>query len=211
MEPEPDREIIYVDDPMCSWCWGIAPELTDLRKRRPDLGFRIVLGGLRPGPAAEEMTDRMAASLRHHWEQVAGRTGQPFDQRLLDRRDWTYDTEPACRAVVVVRTLEPDLAWPMFERLQNGFYAEGSVLQDTDTLARYAEQIGGDGEAFRSTFGTRAAIEATWHDFSLARSWGITGFPTIVARDGNRGTLISAGYATASDMEMALGSALPRR
>lgn len=209
MQLTSEREIVYVGDPMCSWCWGIAPELETLRRRRPDLGFRIVVGGLRPGPAAEPMTDRMAAALRHHWDQVAGRSGQRFDRAVLDRRDWTYDTEPACKAVVTVRTLDSDLGWPMFQRLQRAFYVEGRLLDDSETLTDLADEVGVEATAFRSAFETREAVKATWQDFSLARSWGVTGFPTVIAREGNRGSVIAAGYASASDMEMALAAAVP--
>ena len=51
-DPEGDKqEIIYVGDPMCSWCWGISPDLIKLRDhyRESQVAFRIVLGGLRPG------------------------------------------------------------------------------------------------------------------------------------------------------------------
>lgn len=38
----------YVCDPMCSWCWGIAPTLHDLAGycQRHDLDFAITAGGL---------------------------------------------------------------------------------------------------------------------------------------------------------------------
>ncbi len=206
-----EQEIIYVGDPMCSWCWGIAPELDELHRRHPDLGFRVVVGGLRPGPGAEPMTDAMASTLAHHWHQVAGRTGQSFDHRLLERRDWTYDTEPACKAVVTIRELEPGLAWPLFHRLQRAFYADGILLEDVGVLSGLVEELGGDSAAFAAAFATEAATKATWGDFSLARSWGVTGFPTVIAREGNRGSVIAAGYATADDMDMALSAAITPR
>ena len=44
------NEIIYIGDPMCSWCWGISPALIQLRNHfAKDMAFRIVVGGLRPG------------------------------------------------------------------------------------------------------------------------------------------------------------------
>jgi putative protein-disulfide isomerase len=135
------REIIYVGDPMCSWCWGIAPELDAIRDRRSDLDFRIVLGGLRPGPAAEPVTDSTARTLAHHWEQVAERSGQPFDHSILERRDWTYDTEPASKAVVVMRELDETLAWPMFHRLQQAFYAEGRIIVDEAVIAELVAEL----------------------------------------------------------------------
>ena len=54
---ETDR-IIYIGDPMCSWCWGIAPEL-DRLQAWTTLPFDVVVGGLRPGPSAERMRPSM--------------------------------------------------------------------------------------------------------------------------------------------------------
>ena len=46
---EGDTEIIYVGDPMCSWCWGISPQLNALERygKQQGIPFRLVLGGLR--------------------------------------------------------------------------------------------------------------------------------------------------------------------
>lgn len=199
-----DLEIVYVGDPMCSWCWGVAPELDELGRRRPDLSLRVVVGGLRPGPDARTVGDRMAASLEHHWRQVAARTGQPFDRSLLARRDWVYDTEPACKAVVVMRELDEPQAWPLFKRLQRAFYADGVVLTEPGAIAEVVSEFAIDHGEFERRFESREATKATWKDFALARNWGITGFPTVILRQGDRGTVIAQGYTVADDMELTI-------
>ena len=60
-------EFLYVGDVMCSWCWGFAPTLTKLTENF-QLPIRVVNGGLRPGPSAELLDNRMASFLGHHWE-----------------------------------------------------------------------------------------------------------------------------------------------
>ena len=199
-----DRELVYVGDPMCSWCWGIAPELDRLLEANPEVPFRLVLGGLRPGPDAAEMTDRMAQTLAHHWHQVAARSGQPFDHSLLERRDWVYDTEPASRAVVVMRHRNEPLAWPLFKRLQGAFYGEGIPISDRHRLAAVVGEFDDDIDGFMEDFDRSDSIKETWRDFALARNWGITGFPTVFLRDGDRGHLIAQGYAPAYEMEISL-------
>lgn len=205
MQIEQDRgELIYVGDPMCSWCWGIAPELESLQERRPDLGFRVVVGGLRPGPNAEEMTEGMARYLGHHWRQVTARSGQRFDHSILERRGWSYDTEPACKAVVVMRRLAPDLAWPLFKRLQQAFYAEGIVISDPETIPALVGEFDVDVDAFMESFGSTEAARATWSDFATARSWGISGFPTVIVRVGEHAHVVARGYAPVDELETAL-------
>lgn len=195
-----DQELIYVGDPMCSWCWGVAPELDELTKSRPDLGLRVVVGGLRPGPSAQMVDADMTAYLERAWEQVSQRSGQPFDRSLLERSGWLYDTEPACRAVVTMRELEPDLAFPFFKRIQHAFYAEGVLVSDTAVYADLVEGFDVDHDEFLANFATEEAVKATWQDFALARSWGINGFPTIVFRTGDTGSVIARGYSKATQM-----------
>ena len=191
---------------MCSWCWGIAPELETLVDAHPELPLSIVVGGLRPGPNAQTVGPELAGYLAHHWEEVQRRSGQPFDRALLDDHGWLYDTEPACRAVVVMRELAPHETFRFFQRLQQAFYAEGRAVWDPEIYGELIEGFDVAPDEFLEAFGSPDAVKATWRDFSLARSWGINGFPTIVLRQGSTGQVIARGYTTADDMELVIGS-----
>ena len=65
----PDLELIYVGDPRCSWCYGFGPVVENLDARF-SFPTRLIIGGLRPGPAADVLDDRMRRFLRHHWEEI---------------------------------------------------------------------------------------------------------------------------------------------
>ncbi len=200
MDAHPDRELLYIGDPMCSWCWGIAPELDAVVERRPDLPLRIIVGGLRPGPNAATVDDRLAATLQHHWREVEARSGQPFSPALLERRGWLYDTEPACRAVVVMRELDEPRAWPLFKHLQRLFYADGVLISDPRSYPGIIEAFGADPAVFLPQFEADASLKQTWRDFATVHNWGIRGFPTVVVRRGDRGHLVTRGYTTADQM-----------
>ncbi len=195
-----DREIIYVGDPMCSWCWGIAPQLDELQRRLPEAGFRVITGGLRPGPNAEQMSDELAGHLEHEWTLIGQTTRQPFDHSTIDRRDFLYDTEPACRAVALMRLFDEPRAWPLFKRIQKAFYAEAVITTDLETLLPLVEEVGGDVEAMRAAFDAEEYRDAAWADFTVAREWGITSFPTVIARIGEQGHLLTIGYSNADVM-----------
>ena len=204
-----DRELIYVGDPMCSWCWGIAPELDTLIERRPDLPLRVVLGGLRPGPNAREVDDRLAQTLAHHWQEVERRSGQPFDRTLLESTGWRYDTEPACKAVVVMREIDEALAWPLFKRIQHLFYAEGVVPAGRTELEPVIDEFTVDADSYWTTFESDSATKQTWQDFATVHKWGIGGFPTVIFRDGERGHVVTRGWTTADTMAEALDRLAP--
>lgn len=192
----PLRKLIYVGDPMCSWCWGFAPEIEDLSAEHP---VEVVVGGLRPGPSAQPLSDRMADFLREHWVEIAERTGQSFDTGFLERRDeWVYDTEPAAIAVVTMRDMNESATLHYFNTVQEAFYAEGQDVTDFDVLAELAAKHSVDQSDFRTRLDTDDAKKAAWSDFNQARTWGISGFPTLVGElTGDRLALLARGWTKA--------------
>jgi putative protein-disulfide isomerase len=202
---DPLREIIYVGDPMCSWCWGFSPAINGLAQRFGDRApVRMVVGGLRPG-TTEPMDEAQRDFIRGHWQHVVEASGQPFDFAALDKRaedGFVYDTEPAAKAVVVVRNLKPDAALAYFDAVQEAFYAEGRNVTRIDELARLAEPFDIGFETFTAEFQGEDAHKATWGDFAYARHLGANGFPTLLVRDDTRAATVAAGYR---DLESLIG------
>lgn len=191
-----DVAFLYVGDPMCSWCWGFSPELSELADRFA-LPIEVVVGGLRPGPAAQPLDERLREFLGLEWQRIADATGQPFDLRALEREGWVYDTEVADRAVVAGRDLDPHRAFPLFERIQRAFYAEGVDVTDPAVHPSLAAQVGLDPETFAVRLAAEEIIAETWVDFRRARALGATGFPTLLLRRGEEAVPLTRGYRPA--------------
>lgn len=144
--------LVYFADPMCSWCWGFSPVVAAIGERFGDaLPIRLVLGGLRPW-TMKPMDDRAKASTRSHWEHVHEASGQPFDFAFFDRPVFVYDTEPACRAVVVMRRRDMVTALAGLHRIHAAFYAENRDVTDAATLTEIAANLGFDPTGFRAEF-----------------------------------------------------------
>ncbi|MCP5420080.1 MAG: DsbA family protein [Gammaproteobacteria bacterium] len=187
--------ILYIGDPMCSWCWGFTPVLDRLREQLlPHVGFRLMVGGLRPGKAAVPLDTVFREQLRHHWRAVQERTGQPFAWEGLERRQFIYDTEPAARAVVTVRQLAAELEYAYFRAAQEAFYALGQDTTQLDRLSALAVELGLDGALFRQTFAEESALALTYADFNAARQLGVQGFPTLLLQQGDRYYPLTQGY-----------------
>lgn len=190
----PQRRVIYFADPMCSWCWGFAPVIASIQDM---LGawapISVVMGGLRPG-TTHAMRDKDKAAVRHHWEAVHQETGQPFDFSLFDRDDFVYDTEPACRAVVAVRSVAPEQALSYLQSVQRAFYAEGRDVTNAGTLADIAGGFGIDAGAFAGMFDAPDMAAATRADFKLTQSAGISGFPSVILQQDDDFAPLTAGY-----------------
>lgn len=200
---------IYVGDPLCSWCWGFAPVLEQMGERYP-FPVRVVVGGLRPGPAAHEVDEDFRRFLVEHWEHVEEASGQPCDPAVL-RDGLVYDTEPPCRAVVAVREVNPAETLRWFARLQRAFYAEGVEVTDPTTVPALLEGFDVAPEAFVEAFQAETTRERTWRDFREARELGVTGFPTLFFHDGERVVELIHGFVPWEQLEPPLTAWLTDR
>lgn len=186
--------LIYVMDPMCSWCYGFAPVVKRLvEEQEGKMQFKLVMGGLRPG-TEKPLEPQMKETIRHHWEDVEKITQQPFDYTFFEREDFVYDTEPACRAAVTMRYLAPEKELEMAEAVQSAFYAKNNDVTKPEVLASIAYRLGVEEEAFLEKFNSDEMKEKTQQDFTIARHLQATAFPSLYLLNGTSIHLISRGY-----------------
>jgi putative protein-disulfide isomerase len=193
----------YFADPLCSWCYGFGPELAKLMAARPDLKVAMVMGGLRPFNR-EPMSPAFRDMLREHWHHVSTASGLPFSREILERDDFAYDTEPACRAVVTARQLFPAQALPMLESIQAALYRDGRDATQAAELADIAAENGYDRATFLASMESDGMRAATRADFAATQSLGVSGFPTVAASRGEELYLVTSGYVTHDVLESRL-------
>jgi putative protein-disulfide isomerase len=190
-------KLLYVGDPMCSWCYGFGKEMTALMTLHPGLELEIIVGGVRAG--ATDLLDQAGKEFRlGHWERVEAQSGLPFNRAaLMARENFVYDTEPVCRAVVTARKLAPaaDLL-AVFRALQQAFYVEGLDTTDGRVLsAVVATQLQLDVGAVLGMWHHADTIAQTRADFSRARALGVRSFPALLLDKGGEIVEVSGGYA----------------
>jgi putative protein-disulfide isomerase len=189
-----DRYLLYFADPMCSWCWGFAPVTTEIEKAYGNtLPIKLFMGGLRPGNT-KPMDDRAKAEIRDHWEHVTEMSGQPFDFSFFERSGWTYDTDPASRALVTARRLDETRALAFLRALHEAFYTQNRDVTETDELAAIAAEFGFDADEFRETFDDPETTQETHADYWYAQNAGIRGFPALIAVKDEKATAVTFGY-----------------
>jgi putative protein-disulfide isomerase len=197
--------LIYIADPMCSWCYGFGPQLSALLQGLPETPVEIVVGGLR-AYNKQILDEQLKATLLSHWRKVEEKTGLPFSYDALSGPGFVYDTEPACRAVVAARAFAPTAAMAVFHAIQHAFYAEGmdvtqgNVLAEVGSRALTQAGFAVDPARFRETWAAEDTIAATRADFEQTQRWDITGFPTLVLEHGGRLDLVSRGYTMVENL-----------
>ena len=204
-------KLIYIADPMCSWCYGFGRTMDALLLEPGPAGplhLALLMGGLRPY-TTEPLGPHKADEIAGHWRHVAQASGQPFVDEAHNpmRRDgFIYDTEPASRAVVTVRSHWPKAMWRMFKGVQQAFYAEGLDVTQAANLATVAERAGIARAEFAPAFASQAMRDATAQDFAQAQAWGIRGFPALLAEQADGLQWLCQGYASAEVLRERLTS-----
>lgn len=154
-------ELVYVGDPMCSWCWGFAPVVENIDGAF-DIPMRTAVGGLRPDDKAEPI-DRIRPMLEHHWSQVAAASGETL--RFLST-------------------------------VQRAFYADRVDVTDIDVYPDLVADFPVNPSEFIEALESPEMHAAAEQDFIEAQRLGVTGFPTLLLRDGATTVPLSLGYTT---------------
>lgn len=177
--------LIYVHDPMCSWCWGFRPALQRLRARLPrQLRFERLLGGL-----AADSDQPMPMALREQLQDTWRRIQQRIPGTEFNFDFWTHCTPrratyPACRAVIAARRLAADREDDMILAIQQAYYTRALNPSDEAVLVRLAEEIDLPGDAFAERLRDTSTEQILRAELARTQALGVSGFPTLILETG---------------------------
>ena len=148
------------------------------------------------------MDEAAKSSIYEHWNHVLAASGQPFDLHFFEREGFVYDTEPAARAVVVVRQHGMAKAVAYLNLVQRVFYAENKDVTGDEILADLVGGVGDDGATFLRDFRSDGTKTETWNDFAIVQRTGITSFPSLIIGigEGPAYSAVSLGYQSEDRM-----------
>ena len=172
--------LIYVHDPMCSWCWGFEPARQKIFGAMTGrMQIRRMVGGLAPDSEVP-MPEAMRSMLQQAWrriEQTIPGTEFNFDfwQKCSPRRS----TYPANRAVIAAREQGEEFDAQMTARIQRAYYLEARNPSDECTLIELATDIGLDTEQFAASLAADSTQQKLTTEIQAAREMGIDSFPSM--------------------------------
>lgn len=201
-------QIIYITDPLCLWCYGIAPELELFYASLPeDVECITINGGLFPNQRGKVADPEFRNYLKKASEYVTQKTGQIFTDKfwsLLESKGFIYDTEPAARASVTVKNLKDDATMRQYiHALQHAVFVEGFNPNNPEVLASVALSLSISKEDFLKEYQTAEVLNATRDEYRMAQELGVQGFPALLYAKDNKGYRIASGYASLSDLKHA--------
>jgi putative protein-disulfide isomerase len=172
--------LVYVHDPMCSWCWAFAPAFEGLCSQLDD---RVVVTRLLGGLAADTdqpMAADMQAFLQGTWRRIAGEVpGTTFNHDFWHQCRPRRSTWPACRAVIAARALDAGAEVRMIRAIQQAYYLQARNPSDTGVLVELAGECGlqpGDFAALLDAGATHATLA---DEIGRSRRMGVSSFPSL--------------------------------
>jgi putative protein-disulfide isomerase len=196
--------VVYANDPLCGWCFAIGPSLNDaLLALGDDVQWRIECGGLVTGDRVRPIAldkDYLVAGFAQV-EAASGRVpGDRYWSDVVQPGTWISNSEPACRAVLLVQQLRPEIAIRFSHALTDALYLHGQTPENPQTLRMVAD-FGLDPDQFLASWDSQDAIDMTAAAFAHARQIGVTTYPSLFLEVGSRLHPILAGFATAAEIE----------
>jgi putative protein-disulfide isomerase len=200
-------KLVYVFDAYCGWSHGFSATLREVLARHPGMTVEVISGGLFTGP--RRVPIREFGYVQGANARIAELTGAEFGEayeRLIADGSFVMDSEAAARGFAALRRAAPDRAPELAAALQHAFYVDGLSLSEAATYRAVAEAAALDTEAVVSAFQDPAAPYAAAEDFRRAAELGVSGFPTLLAVDGDAVTSLARGQATAEEADQRLAA-----
>jgi putative protein-disulfide isomerase len=186
-------KVIFVTDPMCSWCWGMAPDIERARRDgAAEFDFDCVLGGINIGNT-HPVSDFARARLADVWARVVSVTQAEFGEGL-PRGAFVYNSTPACVAVEAMRELDGAAPFDFLLRLQTRFFIDGVDIGNESVLTREAVAAGADAERFVAAFQAPATMTRVRAGFEIAKAFGTSALPSVHVDVNGRRALVAGGY-----------------
>lgn len=196
-----NASLIYVHDPMCSWCFGFSKMLKTLLDGLPaDIKVKRLLGGLAPD-STEPMPEAIRDMVRQNWQRIEQAIpGVQFNYDFWDNCEPRRATYPACRAVIAARQQGEAFDELMTRQIHQAYYQQARNPSDESTLIELAAEIGLDQRTFSIDLASNETQQSLLEEINLSRSLGVNGFPGLIMECNGRYELIRTNYTDADSM-----------
>jgi putative protein-disulfide isomerase len=201
--------VLFVTDPLCSWCWGTAQAMESARRdlaRRVE--FDLVFGGVNVdsfSPVGRYGRQRLSRL----WQEVAAVTGQPFAP-APPAEPFVYNSAYLCALLEAVREHSGRPPFAFLHALQEAFFARAQNVTEATVFTAILEHLGEEAHAVVALAATEAVRARAQAGFAEARSRGTHAMPSLVIEAAGVRRLLAGGYLDAATLVTTVEAALRR-
>lgn len=212
-EPIPDRELVYIFDTLCGWCWGFSPVMQKIHRFfEHQLPLTVLSGGMvtgeRVGPLGPLAVHILGALERV--EHLSGQSFGPEYRRQLAEDTRIHDSTPPALALSLARDLDPDRALDFAHAQQEMIFVGGRDPGHVETQKDLARLMGFDPKDFVKGLKEPRRQKAVSDEFHFVKKLGISGYPTLLLRQGNQWNVLSHGFSPFDEVKARVAEALAK-
>jgi len=186
------NKLIYVHDPMCSWCWGYKPTWQKLESALANiLPIEYRIGGL-AADSDQPMSADMQLQLQGIWQNISNQLGTEFNFNFWRECQPRRSTYPSCRAALIARSFNKEPQ--MIDAIQQAYYLQAQNPSDEAVLIQLSEQISLDASLFSQYLHSNELKRRFDDELNYVRSLPIQGFPSLVLIKNNSAYPIAINY-----------------
>ncbi|MBA4303940.1 MAG: hypothetical protein C0424_06930 [Sphingobacteriaceae bacterium] len=206
-------EIIYLFDPLCGWCYGFGPQMQLFAAQFPNVSYTVLSGGMVTGERVGPLAN-MASYIREGVARVEALSGVKFGPDFLNdlhgEGKMQLDSTPPSKAFVILKEHSPASAIELAHAIQSVYYSQGLDPNLASSYHALALSYGLSIADFDEKFESMEYQLATRDEFSQVARFGVSGYPTVVARFGNQYYMLGHGFTKAEQLGQTLQNILQK-
>ena len=205
-------KLIYVFDPLCGWCYGFHPVVTniwnDLAERYP---IEVLCGGNYTGKKKMPVKGK-SLKMQRAYEGVNRVSGAVFSRYFFDNilynHQYVMDSEPSCIAFCVMKSFLPDKALEIAYSLQESFFKYGKRMDRKATFTSLAQSFGIPKPVFTGRLLDPESREMTWREFQRVKEIEVHGYPSLFLQVDGTYLNLTEGFSREEDVRKELSAIL---
>lgn len=198
-------DFYYFTDPLCAHCYLLEPIVKKFTHVYKDhLNVKVIMGGLLEkwgdlnDPEATKPSD-----LYYHWQEINKIASLPLDGRLwLD--DYITSSFPASQVYEVIKKIDAQKADTFLRQARVQTFAFNQNISNDEVLIKLVDELGLNGKQIVLEEIKNHGKELLDEGFYTARSFGVTGYPTIIMVNDNNDGIVFVGSRSFEEYKNAL-------
>jgi len=187
--------LLYIHDPMCSWCYGFKPVLESMHKElKGVVNIKYILGGLAKDDD-NPMSLIMQNQIKDNWKRIETTIPDTkFNYNFWNKCTARRSTYPSCRAVIASTKQEKSLEMEMISLIQQAYYQEAKNPSDYEVLYEISKQLDLDHNQFITDIHSEETNNELMSQIQQCRDIGADSFPSLYLDTNNTNQPIVLDY-----------------
>lgn len=172
--------LIYIHDPMCSWCYGFKPVLESLHRELKDIiEIHYLLGGLAIDNE-QAMPELMQKQIIQNWNTIEKTIpGITFNYDFWTKCVARRSTYPSCRAILATIKQDINLERDMLKLIQQAYYQDAKNPSDYNVLYELSKKLNLNQKQFVSDIHSDEINDKLMSQVQRCRDIGAESFPSL--------------------------------